>query len=81
MTHMLKRNDGLMSKNIQTLWLYVNFARTTSDQVGIGIGTIKGGIIGGIISFLGFTTPSVIILMAFSLFLLMKIHILHGFRG
>lgn len=39
-----------------------------SSQVGIGIGTIKGGIIGGIISFLGFTTPSVIILMAFSLF-------------
>ncbi|MBA1353265.1 chromate efflux transporter [Staphylococcus cohnii] len=37
-----------------------------SSQVGIGIGTIRGGIIGGIISFIGFTIPSVIILMIFS---------------
>lgn len=39
-----------------------------SSQVGIGIGTIKGGLLGGIISFIGFTMPSVIILMSFSLF-------------
>ncbi|CAG7912319.1 MULTISPECIES: chromate efflux transporter [Staphylococcaceae] len=37
-----------------------------SSQVGIGIGTMRGGIIGGIISFIGFTIPSVIILMIFS---------------
>ncbi|MEX6216863.1 chromate efflux transporter [Mammaliicoccus sciuri] len=37
-----------------------------SSQVGIGIGTIRGGICGGIISFIGFTIPSVIILMIFS---------------
>ena len=37
-----------------------------SSQVGIGIGTIRGGILGGIISFIGFTLPSVIILMVFS---------------
>jgi len=37
-----------------------------SSQVGIGIGTIRGGIGGGIISFIGFTLPSVIILMIFS---------------
>ncbi|UXR76361.1 chromate efflux transporter [Staphylococcus sp. IVB6233] len=37
-----------------------------SSQVGIGIGTIRGGIVGGIISFIGFTFPSVIILMLFS---------------
>ncbi len=37
-----------------------------SSQVGIGIGTIRGGIGGGIISFIGFTIPSVIILMIFS---------------
>ena len=36
-----------------------------SSQVGIGIGTIRAGI-GGIISFIGFTLPSVIILMIFS---------------
>lgn len=38
-----------------------------SSQVGIGIGTIRGGILGGIISFIGFTLPSVIILMVFSI--------------
>ncbi|BAS46542.1 truncated chromate transport protein ChrA [Staphylococcus schleiferi] len=27
----------------------------TSSQVGIGIGTIRGGVSGGIISFIGFT--------------------------
>lgn len=37
-----------------------------SSQVGIGIGTIRGGIGGGVISFIGFTIPSVIILMIFS---------------
>lgn len=35
-----------------------------SSQVGIGIGVVRGGLAGGIISFIGFTTPSVLILMA-----------------
>lgn len=39
-----------------------------SSQVGIGIGVIRGGIIGGIISFIGFTLPSVVVLMLFALF-------------
>ena len=38
-----------------------------SSQVGIGIGVIRAGIIGGIISFIGFTFPSVIILILFAL--------------
>ncbi|MGK9044898.1 chromate efflux transporter [Mammaliicoccus vitulinus] len=38
-----------------------------SSQVGIGIGTIRGGLFGGILSFVGFTLPSVIILMLFSM--------------
>lgn len=38
-----------------------------SSQVGIGIGVVRGGIIGGIISFLGFTMPSVIALIIFAL--------------
>ncbi|PTI76812.1 chromate efflux transporter [Staphylococcus succinus] len=38
-----------------------------SSQVGIGIGTVRGGVMGGIISFIGFTFPSIIILMLFSL--------------
>lgn len=37
-----------------------------SSQVGIGIGTITGGVFGGILAFLGFTMPSVIVLMLFS---------------
>lgn len=39
----------------------------TSSQVGIGIGVMRGGILGGIISFLGFTMPSIIALMIFAL--------------
>ncbi|HLT57001.1 MAG TPA: chromate transporter, partial [Bacillota bacterium] len=37
-----------------------------SSQVGIGIGIQRGGIIGGILSFLGFTMPSVIFLIIFA---------------
>lgn len=37
-----------------------------SSQVGIGIGVIRGGVLGGIISFLGFTLPSVIALIIFA---------------
>ncbi|WP_413307168.1 chromate efflux transporter [Bacillus sp. 1P10SD] len=44
-----------------------------SSQVGIGVGVIRGGIIGGILAFLGFTAPSVIALVLFAL-------ILHGLR-
>ena len=40
-----------------------------SSQVGIGIGVMRGGIIGGIIAFIGFTFPSVIALILFALFL------------
>ncbi|WP_082087932.1 chromate efflux transporter [Domibacillus indicus] len=40
-----------------------------SSQVGIGIGVIRGGILGGIIAFLGFTLPSVIALIIFALLL------------
>ncbi|RIN77883.1 chromate efflux transporter [Staphylococcus simulans] len=37
-----------------------------SSQVGIGIGAVRGGVFGGILAFLGFTMPSVIVLMLFS---------------
>lgn len=37
-----------------------------SSQVGFGIGVAKAGLIGGIISFIGFTLPSVLILMIFA---------------
>src|SRR5699024_7187458 len=37
-----------------------------SSQVGIGIGVMRGGVLGGIISFLGFTLPSVVALIIFA---------------
>ncbi|MFZ5354408.1 MAG: chromate efflux transporter [Bacillota bacterium] len=38
-----------------------------SSQVGIAIGTIRGGIFGGIIAWLGFTMPSAIAMLLFAL--------------
>lgn len=40
-----------------------------SSQTGFGIGMIRGGLIGGIISWVGFTLPSAIILTLFAFFL------------
>ncbi|MBB5173305.1 chromate efflux transporter [Texcoconibacillus texcoconensis] len=40
-----------------------------SSQVGMGIGMMRGGLLGGMVSFLGFTLPSVIILVLFALFI------------
>lgn len=40
-----------------------------SSQVGIGIGVMRAGIIGGIVSFIGFTLPSVLALIIFALLL------------
>ncbi|MFD1706104.1 chromate transporter [Siminovitchia sediminis] len=40
-----------------------------SSQVGIGIGVMRAGILGGIVSFLGFTLPSVLALILFALIL------------
>jgi chromate transporter len=40
-----------------------------SSQVGIGIGVMRGGLLGGILAFLGFTAPSVIALIVFALLL------------
>ncbi|REB05162.1 chromate transporter [Sporosarcina sp. BI001-red] len=37
-----------------------------SSQVGIGIGVMRAGVLGGIVSFLGFTLPSVIALILFA---------------
>lgn len=37
-----------------------------SSQVGITIGMLRGGLLGGILSWIGFTLPSVLLLMAFA---------------
>ena len=38
-----------------------------SSQVGISIGMLRGGMAGGVLSFLGFTLPSVLVLIIFAL--------------
>ncbi|MDQ0230387.1 chromate transporter [Metabacillus malikii] len=40
-----------------------------SSQVGIGIGIMRGGLLGGITSFIGFTLPSVLALIIFAIIL------------
>src|SRR5690625_1668130 len=40
-----------------------------SSQVGIGLGVMRAGVLGGIISFIGFTLPSVIALIIFASFI------------
>lgn len=40
-----------------------------SSQVGIGIGVMRAGALGGIVSFIGFTLPSVIALIVFAMLL------------
>src|SRR5699024_4055906 len=38
-----------------------------SSQVGMSIGILRGGLLGGVIAFLGFTLPSVFVLVIFAL--------------
>ncbi len=37
-----------------------------SSQVGMGIGLVRGGLLGGVVAWIGFTLPSVIMLMLFA---------------
>ena len=37
-----------------------------SSQVGISVGMLRGGLLGGLLSWIGFTLPSVLLLMAFA---------------
>ncbi len=41
-----------------------------SSQVGISIGMVRGGILGGVLAWIGFTLPSVIALIIFALFVM-----------
>ena len=67
MMSMLRKENGLMKRILRFSSAMPVLPGPASSQVGIGIGTIRGGILGGIISFIGFTLPSVIILMVFSI--------------
>ena len=64
----VRRRKWLDEKSYAELMALCQFLPgPASSQVGIGIGVIRGGILGGIISFLGFTLPSVVALILFAL--------------
>jgi chromate transporter len=54
-----------------------------SSQVGMGVGLLRGGVLGSFLSFLGFTLPSVLILILFayfSIFTELKMDWIHGLK-
>ncbi|WP_191967669.1 chromate efflux transporter [Lysinibacillus fusiformis] len=54
-----------------------------SSQVGMGIGLLRGGLLGSVLSFLGFTLPSVLLLMVFayiSMYTELKMDWIHGLK-
>ncbi|MBD8026781.1 chromate efflux transporter [Ureibacillus sp. Re31] len=64
----IRRRKSLDEKSYAELVALCQFLPgPASSQVGIGIGIMRGGLLGGIISFLGFTMPSVIALIIFAL--------------
>lgn len=66
----VKRRKWLDEKGYAELVALCQFLPgPASSQVGIGIGIVRGGLLGGIISFVGFTLPSVIALIVFALLL------------
>lgn len=66
----VRRRKWLDEKNYADLVALSQFLPgPASSQVGIGIGVMRAGILGGIISFVGFTFPSVIVLIIFAVLL------------
>jgi chromate transporter len=66
----IRRRKWLDDKSFADLVALCQFLPgPVSSQVGIGIGVIRAGFLGGIISFIGFTFPSVVALILFALFL------------
>ncbi|MGW7832174.1 chromate efflux transporter [Staphylococcus xylosus] len=60
----VKRKQWLTEQQYTNLVALCQFLPgPASSQVGFGIGITKAGLIGGVISFIGFTLPSVIVLM------------------
>lgn len=66
----VRKRKWLDEKNYADLVALCQFLPgPASSQVGIGIGVLRAGTLGGIISFLGFTLPSVLALIIFALIL------------
>lgn len=67
--HYVKKLKWLSEKQYADLVALSQFLPgPASSQVGFGIGVYRGGLIGGIASFIGFTLPSVLILMLIAIF-------------
>ncbi|WP_273717177.1 chromate efflux transporter [Alkalihalobacillus pseudalcaliphilus] len=65
----VRRKKWLSEKDYADLVALAQFLPgPASSQVGIGIGVMRAGVIGGIISFIGFTFPSVLVLILFALY-------------
>lgn len=66
----IRRRKWMTEKNYADLVALAQFLPgPASSQVGIGIGVMRAGVLGGIVSFIGFTLPSVIALMIFAMLL------------
>ncbi|WP_042473629.1 chromate efflux transporter [Bacillus ndiopicus] len=80
----VKRKQWLSDKTYANILALSQFLPgPASSQVGIAIGLARGGLLGGVLSFLGFTLPSVLILVVFSLFFVQanyELSWLHGLK-
>src|SRR5699024_4509092 len=64
----IDRKKWLTDKMYGDLIALCQFLRgPASSQVGISIGILRGGLLGGIVSLIGFTLPSIIVLVVFDL--------------
>lgn len=69
-TEYIRRRKWMDEKSYADLVALCQFLPgPASSQVGIGIGVMRAGVLGGIVSFIGFTLPSVIALILFALVL------------
>ncbi|KMJ58011.1 ChrA protein [Bacillus sp. LL01] len=69
-TEYIRRRKWMDEKSYADLVALCQFLPgPASSQVGIGIGVMRAGVLGGIVSFLGFTLPSVIALIIFAIIL------------
>jgi len=69
-TEYIRRRKWMDEKSYADLVALCQFLPgPASSQVGIGIGVMRAGVLGGIVSFIGFTLPSVFALIIFALVL------------